>query len=76
MGDPTIFNVVIRDSNDEKFNNDSYYGITIENINVENLNGGIGALLNTSFERNSSYLNISNSNFTSIISSGGIIALS
>jgi hypothetical protein len=76
LGDPTIFNLVIRDSHDKKFNNYSFYGITIENINVENLNGGIGALLNTSFERNSSYLNISNSNFTSIISSGGIIALS
>jgi hypothetical protein len=76
LGDPTIFNVVIRDSLDKKFNNDSFYGITIENINVENLNGGIGALLNSSFERNSSYINVSNSNFTSINSSGGIIALS
>ncbi len=63
-GDPTIFNVIVRNS--DYYTDPSLYGITIKNVSIMVLKGGTGALLQASFERDSSSLNISQSSFNSI----------
>lgn len=65
-GDPTIFNVIIRDDGSYNSSHRDQYGIKIDNVTIENLKGGTGALLYASFERYNSSLNISASSFNSI----------